>query len=678
MEQSACLAFLAVLHIIFIAFSDSFSGCKAIWSTSTNRINGYFKQLYDIINLREPDSYFIILGDFNLSCIEWYFENNRCIALNHEGRLAEALLDTLNLTGLKQVNFIKNNFNRILDLTLTNINNVNTSLARGIVGEDSYHPAFTFKLDPNDVKFMKCKKSTKINFRGANYIAINERISSVNWHHELNNLNSNEATDKFYIIINNIISQMAPKIKPKVEGFPKWFSNDLIKLVREKETYFNLIKRTNGAQNEIYKSLFKQKRKEIKRKKKLDLSSYQRNIESLIKTNPKSFFAYTKSLRKSNKLLALMRLKNKTSENIGETANLFAEYFSSVYTQNNETYNFQCNGDCNNYFQITEQNIRDVINSLDKTKTNSPDGIPATFYVNTIESILVPLKILFNKYTREMIYPDAFKTSFVSPIHKSGDEDNIENYRPICILPAVAKIFDKLIHIYLNNKTKHLITAKQHGFTGGKSTSTNLLEYTNYLTNKMMGGGQIDAIYTDLAKAFDKINHTTLLDKISRLPISHCLVKLLHSYLVDRKQYVCVYGEKSNCITPQSSVPQGSILSPLLFALFINDLSPRIHSEILMFADDVKIFLKINDIADARQLQQDINTILNWCIENKLELNVNKCYVISFTRRSDITYQYFNYNINGNTISRVNTMRDLGITFDSKLYFINHMKNIID
>lgn len=215
------------------------------------------------------------------------------------------------------------------------------------------------------------------------------------------------------------------------------------------------------------------------------------------------------------------------------------------------------------------------------------------------------------------------KTSFVSPIFKSGDKANIMNYRPISLLSAIAKIFDKLICFNLRNQVAHLISPYQHGFTIGKSTITNLLEYTDYISKNMMGGGQIDAIYMDLAKAFDRININKLTNKLKNLPISKCLVKLLQSYLVDRKQFVCVNGEKSDCITPKSSVLQGSILSPLLFALFINDLPSLIKSKILLFADDVKIFLRINDLNDARQLQQDINRALTWCAENDLELKCN-------------------------------------------------------
>lgn len=308
---------------------------------------------------------------------------------------------------------------------------------------------------------------------------------------------------------------------------------------------------------------------------------------------------------------------------------------------------------------------------------NSPDGIPSIFYKKTIDSLAIPLLIIFKKCLVEMKYPTKWKLSYITPIFKAGDISKVENYRPISILPAISKIFDKLIYEHIRSRVEHLISLKQHGFTRGRSTATNLLEFVDYLTRNIIKGGQIDAIFMDLAKAFDRINHEILLKKLSRFPLDPCIINLLSSYLSDRTQIVCIGGEKSSPINPQSSVPQGSILSPLLFALFINDLPPLIKSNILLFADDVKIFLKINDLRDARQLQMDIETIINWCRINNLELNIRKCQVLSFTRRQEITFQYFNYNINNTTLLRVNTMKDLGVIFDSKLTFDAHINSLV-
>lgn len=169
----------------------------------------------------------------------------------------------------------------------------------------------------------------------------------------------------------------------------------------------------------------------------------------------------------------------------------------------------------------------------------------------------------------------------------------------------------------------------------------------------MAGGGQVVAILMDLAKAFDKVNHIILLRKLSTFPLDPCLISLSQSYLWDRNQYVCVYGHESNSITPVSSVPQGSILSPLLFALYQNDLPSRIKSNVLLFADDMKIFANIKKHEDARILQGDIDTIYNWCENNQLQLNTKKCFTIAFTRKPIETTNQFLYKINGNVLQKV-------------------------
>lgn len=311
-----------------------------------------------------------------------------------------------------------------------------------------------------------------------------------------------------------------------------------------------------------------------------------------------------------------MRYKDKISDNAKGTANLFAECFANVYTTSTNSSNIQCNQNCQNYFPITENDIRTAILSLDQNKIHSPDNIPTIFYKNTVDSITKPLLLIFKQVLTQMQYPKIWKTSHLTPIHKSGEISNIENYRPISVLPAIAKIFDKILHNHIRSKTAHLISPHQHGFRTGKSTITNLLEYVDFIANNMINGGQIDVVFMDLAKAFDKVDHNILLNKLTTLPLDPCLICLLKSYLAERKQCVIVNGEKSMYITPTSSVPQGSILSPLLFALFINDLPRYVRANILLFADDLKIYLKIGSHNDALLLQNDINSIIRWCSIN--------------------------------------------------------------
>lgn len=418
----------------------------------------YYDQLFDIINHREPYARFIIIGDFNLPTILWSESGNH-FAPN-----------------LAQYNGIKENNRNILDLVLANTA-ISVSSTPELVIIDEFHPPILLEFDRKDIKFLKAIKSPKLNFFRANYDEINTKLSLVNWQNELKKVNIDEDLDIFYNIVNKIIREHTPLIKPKSDDYPKWYSHDLIEMIKDKEYYR---KKYNETSNELYNNLFIAKRREVKNKQRECLYKYHNSIESMISNNPKSFFAYTKAQRQNNKLPAAMFFKEKVSESLDETANLFGEYFSSVYAQQDTDFQIVNLINSSDYFDLSRDDIKSIITKMDEFKCNSPDDIPIVFYKRNVDHIIEPLYLLFKLATTTMTYPKIWKTSFVSPIFKSGDNTNIENYSPISILPAISKIFDKLIYRHIHSAVAHLLVHAQHGFTAGKSTLSNLFEFITY------------------------------------------------------------------------------------------------------------------------------------------------------------------------------------------------------
>lgn len=376
------------------------------------------------------------MGDFNLPSIEWLRTNDRCIAIQHEGRMANEFLNMLCCNEMKQTNHIRNTYNRTLDLVITNKLNIQCKKTIGMVNEDLNHPALCFKIDSVDVKFMKMKKPSNPNFFKANYQAINSELCNIDWVLKLNHQDIDKSVELFYSTVNSIIHKHTPKSKSHSADFPIWFSDHLIRLVRDKEVYFKLKNQTNDP---LHLTLYKTKRKEIKREKKRCLKQYETSIEEKIKSNPKAFFSYTKSLHKSNCLPLVMRYKDKLSENMKETADLFANCFANVYSRSNSSYHARCDNNCANYFPLTEDDIRATILSMDRNKVHSPDAIPTMFYYHTLPNITKPLLMLFEKSLEQMKYPSAWKISHLTPTFKSGDVSNAENYRPISILRQLPK-----------------------------------------------------------------------------------------------------------------------------------------------------------------------------------------------------------------------------------------------
>lgn len=212
--------------------------------TTFEQFNEYLNHLHIVINEREPDAKFLIVEDFNLSCIEWYNDNGRCTPLIYEGRMANELINTLTLTDLNQVNNVKNAYNKILDLCLTNSLSIESKSILGIVHEDPYHPALLFSFDSNIIKVRKYKKHIKPNFYKANYIAINNELSKINWHNILQNKNIDDAVELFYSTIFPIVSKHTPKNTFTFDKHPTWYSKELIQILNEKEFYRRQLNKT--------------------------------------------------------------------------------------------------------------------------------------------------------------------------------------------------------------------------------------------------------------------------------------------------------------------------------------------------------------------------------------------------------------------------------------------------
>jgi hypothetical protein len=320
--------------------------------------------------------------------------------------------------------------------------------------------------------------------------------------------------------------------------------------------------------------------------------------------------------------------------------------------------------------------VRKYIDKIDVRKGSGCDGIPGIFIKNSSSAICVPLSIIFNKSLCEGCVPSEWKKTLVSPIFKSGDRNNVSNYRPISKLTLFSKLLEKIIFDHIRPMINPYLADSQHGFRCKKSVDSNLLEFTHFVVNSSHEGFQVDALYTDFAKAFDKINHRILLRKLWMFGFRGDLYRWFKSYIQNRSQAVALHGYTSGFEPIYSGVPQGSHLGPLLFLLYINDMEKCLkNTSILLFADDAKIYRRIGGVEDCIKLQSDVDALQVYCASNQLYLNIDKCNIISYTRnKNKIIYVY---KIGGVNIKRKTEMRDLGIVLDEKLNFVAHFDHVV-
>ena len=289
--------------------------------------------------------------------------------------------------------------------------------------------------------------------------------------------------------------------------------------------------------------------------------------------------------------------------------------------------------DCSFYegsLNTTTISVEMVCTKLKRLKiftSPGPDGIPAQVLKHCAEVLATPLSMLFNRSLVESHVPGGWKLATITPIFKKGDRTDPNNYRPAALLPIISKVMecvlDDLIRQYLSER--QLMSLHQHGFVRGRSCLTNLLhchEEWGHLIENHQG---VDVIFLDLSKAFDLVPYHNLLQKLQSLGFGGSLLYWIRDYLTGCSFRVKVNGTLSDPMDVTSGVPQGSILGPLLFLLFMNDLPERITSSCILYADDVKIWGPSDDPVT---LQQSLLTLQNWVSENGMVLNTSKCKVL--------------------------------------------------
>ena len=300
------------------------------------------------------------------------------------------------------------------------------------------------------------------------------------------------------------------------------------------------------------------------------------------------------------------------------------------------------------------------------------------------ESAALPLKIIFSNILSTGVYPNFWKLANVTPIHKKNDKQLINNYRPISLLPICSKIFEKIIfnHLYRFLTINNLITKKQSGFRPGDSTTNQLLDLIDSIHQSFdtCPTREVRAIFMDISKAFDKVWHEGLIFKLKQNGVSSSLLKLLEDYLSNRKQRVVLNGSTADYDDIKSGVPQGSVLGPLLFLVYINDLEENIKSQIRFFADDTMLFSIVKDpVITANELNQDLETIRQWAQQWKLEFNPDPSkqateLLFSCKNRPPVHPPLF---FNGNVVTKVDEHKHLGLVLDSKLSFKSHVNEKI-
>ena len=464
---------------------------------------------------------------------------------------------------------------------------------------------------------------------------------------------------------------------------PPWINKEILCLIKKKKRLWHQLK---AQPSESLSQKFKDLRSKIKKLIRSEYHKYLQHLSDVLKENPKRFWSYHSIKTKSKRLPDISTYNEIIATKPKEQANLFNIHFHSVFCKEslgapsilvNNIHNDDCANQCTDSVSCTTNEVQKILQQLDASKTSGVDKIPARLLKETAHMSAVPLTMLYNLSFKMGQVPKLWKHANVTPIHKDGDREPVEHYRGISLLTITGKCQERLVYnAIIYEQVIEFVHSSHHGFLRGRSCTTQLLLVHHDWSKALDNGGQVDVVFIDFAKAFDLVNHTILLTKLYKYGVHGSLLEWCRDYLTDRQQRVVVKGEVSDWLTITSGVPQGSLLGPLFFIIYINDLPGIINknSSIALYADDSKLYRIINSPDDMSSFQGDLDKISDWCKENKMKINTKKCKIMRITRKkSPLVRDYY---INEQSLESVHIYKDLGLLTSSNLSWNSHVDSL--
>ena len=617
-----------------------------------------------LTNITSQFEHIIVIGDFNLPKVKG------CHSLVMAGisDCEQEFCDIFNDYFLSQLNHFpsRENCDNILDLVFTtHPDKVN----------DFYVSHESFNTDHKLLEFNICTQVKKLkkaprfvyNFKRANFDIIRSILSNADFGIVYDAVNVNVAWSNFLDIFSNVIDRCIPKFKIKDPAAPGWIDAEVRHLQNKKKSAWKKAVASNLAQ---HWATFRKLRNTYKNLLTLKYKQYINNLGSTLADNPKRFWSFFRQKTKSKSLPQMVKNDNgQTATDAKDKATLFNAYFHSVLTppKNYDAlpHVVAYRHDMLGSISISESDVLVILNNLDVTKAIGPDGLSPRLLKECANQIVSPLSHLFNLSLSTKELPSDWLRANVVPIFKKKDKSCVENYRPVSLLCVCSKVMERAIFNTIFPAIQGELHHLQHGFVKGRSTVSQLLSVYQEVSCVLDKAGQVDLVYLDFSKAFDSVSHKLLLHKLQSFGFHSNLLEWFNSYLRNRQQRVVVEGSSSEWRPVVSGVPQGSVLGPLLFLLYINDMPSSVqHSTVALFADDSKCFKSIKNTSDCRLLQNDLDSLYSWSVEWDLSFNIQKCQTMSISRRKQCVN--FDYNLNNSHLERTDSFRDLGvdISFD--------------
>ena len=668
----------------------------------------YFIQNYISENSKDnhPSDIFLT-GDFNFPEVHWPI----CDTFPQKQKLNESTSQLLNLMEenfLNQLVDKPTRGNNILDLFITNNNNIVSNI-QCVETPMSDHKIVKVNttysiLSPSKKTEAKIPQDSfrRLNLRKANYEAMCEHLCNINWDELKDICTPEEFPELLRLTLLQISMLHAPeksKQHKKINPFTR--SRNILRRRRKKvRTQVNALA-SKSNESDLSSKLFKLRlelyniNEEIQNSVHTQQKSMESKAVSSIKNNPRYFYSYAK---KNNKLKTTVGPLNQKCGGLTDDpktmADILQQQYASVFSNPDSADKKDPDINCElesilEDFNFTHEDIVKAIDEIDENSSCGEKDIPAILLKKCKHELARPLLLMWRDSLDSGYIPLTYKQQIITPVHKKSSKAEAENYRPISLTSHIIKIFERLVrkHIVKHLEYNTIICKHQHGFQKCKSCLTQLLSHIDTILQNLQNDMDTDVIYLDYAKAFDKVDHQILLQKLFIYGIRGKLLFWLQSYLSGRTQTVVVNGQHSYPEKVVSGVPQGTVLGPVLFIVYLNDLQSCIkHSITSSFADDTRLKKTIQSTEDSKLLQEDLENAIQWSKENNMVLHQSKFELLAHNTDNSKLLQELPFTIgfceyttpDGSTISPKSAVKDLGVTLTPELSWSLHVSKIAD
>lgn len=564
----------------------------------------------------------------------------------------------------------------ILDLVLSNNKNIVRDVQ--VVPGISDHDIVLFTVNTTCKKRKNVKR--KIYFRKkADSDRIKEELKKLANDINLNNESKtvDEKWNEFEFGVHRIMDALIPhKMSSSRYNLP-WFNRSLRRQSRAKQRLYNKAKRSG---NPLHWHQFRAARKRMHQSLKTARDSYVSDfLGEAIEENPKRFWSYVKQLKKEDHGVADLECEGKIFSDREIRAEILNKQFSSVFTDESDLDPPSVGNEPKPSISPLVITITGVTKQLTSLKTNKacgPDNIPSWFLKEYAQEISPILSDIYQDSINTGNVPLKWRCANVCAVFKKGKKSDPANYRPISLTCIASKILEHIIHSHVMKhlQVNDILTDCQHGFRAKRSTESQLILTIHDLANSLDNDKSVHAVVLDFAKAFDKVPHRRLLAKLQYYGIQGKLLRWLESFLTQRTQSVVCEGKSSRPSPVTSGVPQGTVLGPLLFLLYINDLPDNLQSPVKLFADDALLYGVIANDTDCDHLQDDLQKLEQWQNQWQMKFNPSKCKILCISNKRSPPVK--KYTFCGVELEQVDNITYLGITLTSKLKWDQHVSTV--